>query len=132
MRFLQRFEPQAYAALRIVSGLLFFCHGLQKVFGVLEGKVQPLGTQLWLGGWIELLGGLCIALGLFTRIAAFVSSGTMAVAYVQYHWKFAVSDFQWVPMVNHGELSVAYTFLFLYLATQGPGRLSADSRMGRR
>ena len=78
-----------YAALRIVSGLLFAVHGMQKVLGVLTEQQPPVGSQLWIGGLIELVAGLMIAVGFMTVWAAFISSGTMAVAYIQFHWKGA-------------------------------------------
>jgi putative oxidoreductase len=79
---LGKYRDEAYAALRIVGGLLFAFHGLQKCFGAFTEHPQPeFLTQVWLGGWIELLGGLVVGLGLRTRLAAFLCSGTMAVAY---------------------------------------------------
>ncbi|HEX2871072.1 MAG TPA: DoxX family protein [Polyangiaceae bacterium] len=123
-----RFEPAAYAALRIVSGALFWFHGAQKILGWFAVKAPPaFGSQLWVGGVIELIGGALITLGLFTRCAAFVCSGTMAVAYTQFHWKLALGAGQWLPIVNKGELAVVYCFVFLYIWTQGPGVASLDS-----
>lgn len=126
-----RFEPAAYAALRIVSGALFTFHGVQKILGWLATKAPPaFGTQLWVGGVIELVGGALIALGLFTRHAAFLCSGTMAVAYTQFHWKLAFAGSQWLPIVNKGELAVVYCFVFLYIWTQGSGIASLDRLRG--
>lgn len=126
-----RFEPAAYAALRIVSGVLFSFHGAQKILGWFAVKAPPaFGSQLWVGGVIELIGGALIALGLFTRCAAFVCSGTMAVAYTQFHWKLALGAGQWLPIVNKGELAVVYCFVFLYIWTQGPGVASLDRLRG--
>lgn len=126
-----RFEPAAYAALRIVSGALFWFHGAQKILGWFAVKAPPaFGSQLWVGGVIELIGGALIALGLFTRCAAFVCSGTMAVAYTQFHWKLALGGGQWLPIVNKGELAVVYCFVFLYIWTQGPGVASLDRLRG--
>jgi putative oxidoreductase len=122
-------EPRTeatYAALRIVSGLLFSFHGLQKIFGVFTDKAQTFGTQIWLGGMIELVGGLLIALGLFTTWAAFVSSGTMAVAYTQFHWKFDFTE-KFFPAMNKGELAAVYAFLFLFIAAKGSGVFSVDA-----
>lgn len=121
-----RAEP-AYALLRIVAGLLFAFHGVQKILGLLTERQPPVGSQLWLGGWIELLGGIAIALGLFTRCAAFISSGTMAVAYVQFHWKLAFGA-SFFPGVNKGELALLYAFLFLFIACRGAGIWSIDAR----
>ena len=126
-----RLETITYAALRIVSGLLFAFHGTQKLFGLFAKKAGPeMFTQMWFGGVIELVGGVFIALGLFTRPAAFLASGTMAVAYLQFHWKGDVGD-RFFPIVNGGELAVIYCFLFLVFAVKGAGEISLD-RMFRR
>jgi len=122
----------AYALLRIVAGLMFSFHGMQKILGVLPDPRQPpieIGSQLWLGGMIELTCGLAIALGLFTSWAAFLASGTMAVAYVQFHWmadKHLRFDRNFFPGVNQGELALLYSFLFLYIACRGGGRWSFE------
>jgi putative oxidoreductase len=130
---LSRFEPGAYAALRIVSGSLFACHGVQKIFGWLSTNAPPvLGSQIWFGGLIELIGGSLIALGLFTRCAAFVASGTMAVAYTQFHWKLALSNWQWLPIVNKGEFAALYCFVFLFIWIRGSGSASLDRLRGAR
>lgn len=118
-------EP-VYAALRIVTGLMFSFHGLQKIFGVLRDTQPTVGSQIWFGGMIELVAGLLIAVGLFTVWAAFLSSGTMAVAYLQFHWKFAF-DSNVIPTVNRGELALVYAFLFLYFACRGAGIASIDA-----
>ncbi|MBA3820544.1 MAG: DoxX family protein [Deltaproteobacteria bacterium] len=128
---LARFEPVAYAALRIVAGAMFLCHGLSKVLGWL-GPAKEVGSQLWIGGVIELVAGGLIALGLFTRPAALIASGTMAVAYFQFHWKLGMDNWQWLPMVNKGELAVLYCFLFLLIALRGAGIASLDQLRGRR
>ena len=121
-------EPKAdvaYVLLRIVSGLLFAFHGVQKVFGVLSDFQPPIGSQLWLGGVIELVVGLAIAAGVFTTWAAFLASGTMAVAYTQFHWKLAFGA-EFFPAVNKGELALLYSVLFLFVACRGGGPLSFD------
>lgn len=118
MPWLEKYSNPAYALLRIVSGLLFALHGAQKVFGLLGGFQPPAGSQLWFGGLLELVGGLAILVGFQTRIAAFLCSGMMAVAYFQFHWKLQVGAAFW-PVVNKGELAVIYCFLFLYFATRG-------------
>jgi putative oxidoreductase len=123
---LAMFAEPAYALLRIVAGAMFAFHGVQKVFGVL-GEKEAVGTQLWIGGVLELVCGVAIALGLFTRLAAFLASGMMAVAYFQYHWKFQLGA-AFFPAVNQGELAVLYCFVFLYIACKGPGRCSLDNR----
>lgn len=127
MKALERFEPQAYAVLRIVAGALFAFHGVQKVFGWL-GHAMPVGSQLWIGGMIELVGGALIAIGLLTRWAALLASGTMAVAYFQFHWKLNFDGYQWLPAINKGELAVIYCFVFLLIALRGPGIWSVDAR----
>jgi len=122
--------PYALAALRIVAGLLFLSHGLVKMFGFPEGAQpgqQALFTLMGIGGAIEVAVGLLIALGLFTRFAAFIASGEMAVAYWMFH---APSGFY--PILNGGELAIVYCFLFLYFVFSGPGALSLDGAMRRR
>lgn len=123
---MQKLAPQTYAALRIVAGLLFAFHGVQKLTGAFGGHEVALASQLGVGAVIELVGGLAIALGLFTRIAAFICSGQMAVAYFQFHWKLQHGD-AFFPAVNGGELAVLYCFLFLCVAAAGPGVLALDN-----
>jgi uncharacterized membrane protein YphA (DoxX/SURF4 family) len=95
-----------YAFLRIVAGLMFGFHGLQKTFGVLTDRTPAVGTQIWLGGIIELGAGTAIAAGVLTSWAAFLASGTMAVAYVQYHWKLELGA-RFLPGVNKGGVGAA-------------------------
>jgi putative oxidoreductase len=121
MNFLAKWEPQAYAVLRIVAGLLYACHGAQKLFGVLGGQSQLHNPMMLVAGIIEFFGGLLIALGLLTRIAAFISSGEMAAAYFIVHARGG-----FFPIVNKGELAVVYCFLFFYIATRGAGRYGVD------
>jgi putative oxidoreductase len=129
-RMLSPFADRAYALLRMVSGALFAFHGVQKLFGVFVDRQPAVGTQLWVGGIIELVAGTAIALGLLTSWAAFLASGTMAVAYVQFHWKGAF-DAMFFPAVNRGELAVVYSFLFLFVACRGAGPWSLDARRRR-
>jgi len=117
----------AYTLLRIVSGLMFAIHGLQKIVGVLTPAQPAVGSQLWIGGVIELIAGPLIALGALTPYAAFLASGTMAVAYAQFHWKGAL-DQSFFPAVNKGELALLYAVLFFYIACRGGGRYSVDGR----
>jgi putative oxidoreductase len=130
-RFLARhLAPQAeriYAALRIVAGFLFSFHGLQKIVGVFARSQPEMWSQHWFGGIIELVAGTLIMVGLFTRPAAFLASGMMAVAYFQFHWKLAVDE-RFFPIVNRGELAVLYCFLFLFIAARGAGIWSVDRR----
>jgi len=121
----------AYTLLRIVAGLMFAFHGVQKLFGFLSDHQPAVGSQIWIGGVIELVGGLAIALGLFTACAAFIASGTMAVAYAQFHWRFAGGD-KFFPAINKGELALLYACLFLYIACRGAGPYSLDERLSRR
>ena len=132
MRWLTRIEAPAYAALRIVAGAMFSVHGMQKILGWFATKAGPaIGSQLWVGGLIELVTGILIAVGLFTRQAAFLASGTMAVAYFQFHWKLELAASKWNPIVNKGELAVVYCFLFLFIAAHGPGLAALDRRFKR-
>jgi putative oxidoreductase len=111
---------------RIVAGLMFSFHGMQKILGVLSTFQPAVGSQLWIGGIIELTCGLLIAFGLLTRWAAFLASGTMAVAYTQFHWKLALGA-NFFPGVNKGELALLYAVLFLLVACRGGGRFSLDA-----
>jgi len=124
-----------FALLRGGAGLMLAFHGMQKLFGVLSEHMPPVGSQLWFGGLIELTTGLAIALGLLTTPAAFLASGTMAVAYVQFHWQFSLGP-RFFPTINQGELALLYSLLFLFIAAHGGGRFSADAwfhvRRGRR
>jgi putative oxidoreductase len=125
MGFLAKGEPLAYALLRIVTGLLFLWHGTQKLLGF--PAAARSGTPDWIiygAGSIELIGGVLVMIGLFTRPAAFISSGTMAVAY----W-LAHGTRDPFPLVNGGELAALYCFVFLFIACRGPGILSLDRRM---
>ena len=119
---LGRFAPYLYAALRIIAGLAFAQHGAQKLFGLLGGQAVAITSQRGLAGIIEFVGGIMIALGLFTTPVAFIASGEMAWAYFQSH---APRGF-W-PIQNGGELAVLYCFIFLYLSAVGSGKLSIDS-----
>jgi putative oxidoreductase len=129
-RFLGSWAPQLYALLRIVAGLLFACHGAQKLFGVFggiggqPGTTVPLYSLMGLAGGIEFVGGLCIAVGLLTGYAAFIASGEMAMAYFTAH----VPRSFW-PIENKGELAVLYCFLFLYMAARGSGIWSLERRL---
>lgn len=126
-----RLEVWSHAALRIVAGFAFSLHGMQKIFGVLTTRASPeIWTQSWFGGVIELVCGVMIALGLFTRPAAFLASGTMAVAYIQFHWKGQLGA-GLLPIVNGGELALVYCLLFLWFAVRGSGPVSIDRLMGR-
>jgi putative oxidoreductase len=97
------------------------------VLGILAESQPEVMSQLWIGGVIELGTGLMIATGFVTRWAAFLASGTMAVAYFQFHWK-AQFDSNFFPAINRGESAVVYCFLFLFIACKGAGVWSVDNR----
>lgn len=118
---LKGLQPYLLSVLRMVAGFLFIAHGAQKIFGVLGGQIVPFGTRYWAAGWLELVGGALLILGLWTRPVAFVLSGQMAFAYFLSH---APQGF-W-PVVNKGELAALYCFVFLYLAAAGGGPISLD------
>ncbi len=122
-RVLGRFSPQLYALMRIVVGLLFACHGAQKLFGVLGGQQVELASKYGLAGIIELVGGVMIAIGFLTGTAAFVASGEMAYAFFTQHFPRGP-----VPIQNGGELAVLYCFVFLYIAARGVGVWGVDQR----
>ena len=126
-RFLEPKSEAVYVLVRVVAGLMFAFHGVQKLFGVLSGFQAPVGSQAWFGGIIELVTGVAIAAGAFTTWAAFLASGTMAVAYIQFHWKLALGA-AFFPGVNKGELALLYSVLFLFIACRGGGRWSVDGR----
>lgn len=125
---LSRWQPQLLALLRIVTALLFLEHGTQKFFGfpVAFPMPGPLPPLLMAAGVIELVAGVLIALGLFTRSAAFIASGEMAVAYFMGH----ASKGFW-PVANMGEGAILFCFIFLYLAASGPGAWSIDEARTR-
>jgi len=123
MKWLEKRADTAYALLRIVSGFMFCFHGMQKILGVLSDHRPPAFSQMWFGGMIELLGGLAVMLGFETRLAAFLCSGEMAVAYFQFHWQFRFGA-NFLPVINKGELAVLYCFVFLLIACRGGGKWS--------
>ncbi len=121
---LSRYAPHLLALLRIVAGLLFLVHGLVKLFGFPAGAEPgqvPLATIYGVAAIVELVGGALIALGLFTRPAAFIASGQMAVAYWMAHGSQGIH-----PILNGGELAILYCFIFLYIAAAGPGAFALD------
>ena len=120
--------PRLLSVFRIVIGLLFLTHGLVKLFGFPAGAQPgqvPLLTLFGIGAVIELVGGIAIVLGLFTRPVAFLLSGEMAVAYFMVH---APQGFY--PVLNGGELAILYCFGFLYFAAAGAGPWSLDAKRG--
>jgi len=125
--FMKPYEQHTYALMRIVLGAVFLWHGSQKLFGYppLPPGIELPGFVTWVGGPVELFGGILIMLGLFTRWAAFICSGQMAVAY----W-LAHGTKHLLPQINGGELAVVYCFVFLYVAARGPGIWSVDAARG--
>lgn len=123
------FSPVMLSILRIMTGLLFLQHGTQKFLSFPAGEMAGFGWTFAgpaaYAGIIELVAGALIAIGLLTRTAAFVASGTMAVAYFLAH---APQDF--FPINNMGEAAILYCFVFLYLFFAGPGPISVDAKLG--
>ena len=116
--------PKALGLLRIVAGLLFLAHGTQKLIGFPAAEFQPpLMSLLGLGGVIEIVTGALIVLGLFTRPAAFLASGTMAVAYFLFH-----AGGSFFPSNNGGDAAVLFCFVFLTFVFTGPGAFALDRR----
>ena len=135
----ERYAPMTYALFRIVFGFLFFCFGLQKMFGVLGGQAAPLMSLQGAAGVVETVCGLLIMIGLFTRVAAFLASGEMAVAFWYIHVSVIGLGAQGpgmplalLPHLNMGVDAALFCFAFLYIATRGPGIWSADAAMRRK
>jgi putative oxidoreductase len=123
MNFLNRYTDTIYCLMRLIVGLMFACHGGQKILGFPPGgHGMPPGFMGALGAWIELAGGFLIAFGFLTRIAAFFAAGEMAVAYFTVHAKMG-----FFPIQNKGEVAVLYCWVFLFVLFYGPGRLSVDA-----
>ena len=124
----EKYSELTYAMFRFMAGALFVFHGTQKLLGW-PGDREPakLMSLSGLAGVIELVGGLMIALGIGAAWAAFIASGTMAVAYFMSH-----ADRGFLPIINKGELAVLYCFAFLFIATRGSGRYSVDHATRRR
>ena len=132
----ERYTPITYALFRIVFGFLFLCYGLQKMLGWFGGQVPPLASMQGAAGVIETVCGLLIMLGLFTRLAAFLASGEMAVAFWYIHVMTIAAGkglgaAGLLPINNGGIDAVAFCFAFLYICSRGPGIWSLDSLMKR-
>ena len=128
---LGNFSPHAYALVRVVVGLLFACHGAQKVFGWFggvdgKGTAALLSSLFGVAGAIEVITGLLIVIGFLAGYAGFIASGQMAVAYFMAHFPTSF----W-PLENKGEPAVLFCFVFLYVATQGAGIWSIDGARQR-
>ena len=128
MNNVSRYQPYVLGLLRIVLGYIFMLQGMAKLFGVPHVAMFD-GLQLFslmgLAGVLELVGGVLLILGCFTRPVAFILSGQMAVAYFMMH---AGIDNFWLPLLNQGEAAVLYSFAFLYLSVAGAGAFSIDNR----
>lgn len=127
MNFLQPFQNQILAILRIVSGYAFFLHGTAKFFefpiSMTDGNGSvPLFSMYGVAGVLEVVGGILLILGLFTRLTAFILSGLMAAAYF-------IAHFSIFPLVNGGEAAMLFSFVFLYLASAGGGAWSLDNQL---
>jgi putative oxidoreductase len=126
---LDRYAPHALAALRIAAAIIFMLHGTQKLFGFPAppaSGLPPLLSLFGVGALLELGGGLLILIGLWTRPVAVVLAGEMAVAYWMFH-----APRNLYPVLNGGDASILYCFVFLLLVSTGPGAWSADEAMGR-
>ena len=127
-RILSAYNSHAYALMRIITGFLFLWHGSQKLFNFPAGMPADVPAFIIYGaGSIELICGILVMIGLFTRAAAFLASGLMAAAYWIAHGTHAL-----LPIQNNGELAVLYCFVFLFIATQGGGIWSIDAAPKRR
>lgn len=123
---LSTYTPTALGVFRIVFGLLFLCHATAHLFGWPGGQAAAFGQwPYFYAGVIELVTGVLIVIGLFTRVAAFIASGTMAFAFFIAHVSKGI-----VPMVNGGEAAVLYCFAFLFLVFAGAGAFALDARRG--
>lgn len=129
--FMHRWEPQLYAVMRIISGYVLLWHGAQKLFGFPETEQvtgPSSGYMFWVAGPIELIGGIAVMIGLFTRPFAFLCSGFAAAAYWMVHGSFdALPGSALLPVTNGGDLAVLMCFVYLYIAARGGGIWSVDS-----
>src|SRR5207253_10812974 len=139
MNWLNRYADPVYCIVRILIGLMFACHGGNKILFFPPAQYGPATNPTGLvAGWIELSGGFLIGFGLLTRLAAFIASGEMAVAYfltsfsgkVIGHAPTALERF--LPILNKGELPVLFCFIFFFTVFYGPGRWSIDAFIGKR
>ena len=121
-------RPYALTLLRVVAGYMMLLHGLDKVFGLFNGQV-PLQSLMGIGGIIELITALLIMIGLFTRLASFILSGQMAVAYFMFHGS---PGNIFLPYVNKGELAALYAVVFFLFVFAGSGALSVDNLIAKK
>ena len=135
----ERYAPVTYALFRIVFGYVFMLFGLQKLFGWFGGMPVTLMSEQGAAGVIETFGGLLVMLGLFTRVAAFIASGEMAVAYFKVHVMVVgqpptgpgLPEGLLIPQMNRGVDAMLFCFAFLYIATRGAGIWSLDQLLGK-
>ena len=123
MGFLSKYSSLIWGVTRIVAALLFLEHGTMLLLGFPPGMSPPVGSIFWIAGLIELVAGVLIALGFFSRIAGFIASGEMAFAYFMGHFPKA-----FFPAQNGGDAAILFCFLFLYLAAAGPGSFSINNK----
>jgi putative oxidoreductase len=126
LTFLHRWAPQILSLLRILAAATFLTHGTMKLFGWPAPFPYPLNGLLYVAGILEVVGGLLLLIGLFSRPVAFMLSGMMAIAYFLGH---ASGGF--FPALNGGEPAMLFCFIFLYIAAAGPGPWSVDAATGR-
>jgi putative oxidoreductase len=129
MNALSRYADPVFCLMRLIVGLAFACHGGQKLLGFPPGGHGAGEGLMLLGAWIELVCGFLIAFGLVTRIAAFIASGEMAVAYFMMHFPHGVFSEKGAPV--NGESAIVYCFVFLFIFFHGPGRWSIDALIGK-
>ncbi len=137
MGFLSKWSPQLLSVLRIVAGLMFMEHGCMKILHFPAAMPFPVTGLLLVAGWVELVGGALLVLGLFTRIAALIASGEMAAAYFGFHASNALGmsaqmKHSWDPVVNGGAEAALYAVIFLYLAAAGGGAIAVDAIFSRK
>jgi putative oxidoreductase len=133
---LSKWQPVALSLFRFITGLLLFQYGIAKIFKFpvvpYFANIPPL---IQAAGWIELILGALLLIGLFTRIVAFVLSGEMAIAYLFYHMYSALKEspakFEFFPLLNGGTAAILFCFACLYISTVGGGPYSVDAKMGR-
>ena len=126
MTFLRPWAPHILSILRILTAATFLTHGTMKLFGWPAPFPYPLNGLLYFAGGLEVVGGILLLVGLFSRPVAFILAGQMAIAYFMGH---ASSGF--FPVLNGGEAAMLFCWIFLYIAAAGPGPISIDRQMGR-
>jgi putative oxidoreductase len=127
MTSLEKWAPYALGIARIVAALLFMEHGLQKFFGFPSAEPVAMSPLLWAQGAIEIVGGVLLLVGAYTRPVAFVLAGNMAVAYFMAHFPRS-----FYPAINGGDAAILYCFLFLYMVFAGAGAWSLDETVLKR